>query len=97
MTKLADPPADFHAPRAAGVFRIPVARINDFAAAAASACCSVWRIDLHGASSKAEVIARLAAALHFPDWFGHNWDALSDCLSDLGWLPYLHPRRMQWT
>lgn len=45
------------------------------------------RIDLAGCVDKAGLLARLAAALQFPAWFGHNWDALADCLTDLSWLP----------
>ncbi len=45
------------------------------------------RIDLAGCTGKAELLDRFAAALHFPAWFGHNWDALADLLCDLSWLP----------
>ncbi len=45
------------------------------------------RVDLAGCSEKAELLARLAKALGFPAWFGHNWDALADCVTDLGWRP----------
>jgi len=34
---------------------------------------------------KPAVLQNIALALGFPDWFGHNWDALEDCLTDLSW------------
>ena len=43
------------------------------------------RISLEGASDKKQVLERIAAGLAFPQWFGANWDALEDCLSDLSW------------
>jgi RNAse (barnase) inhibitor barstar len=45
------------------------------------------RVDLAGCRDKQEFLARTAAALGFPDWFGGNWDALFDCLADLSWRP----------
>lgn len=36
--------------------------------------------------SKADLLAVLASAGHFPDYFGSNWDALQDCLRDLSWI-----------
>jgi RNAse (barnase) inhibitor barstar len=45
------------------------------------------RVDLAGCLDKSQLLERIAAALGFPGWFGHNWDALFDCLADLSWRP----------
>lgn len=47
----------------------------------------VLDVSLQGATSKDEVLRRIARALDFPDWFGGNWDALGDSLCDLSWQP----------
>ncbi|MER7345098.1 barstar family protein [Streptomyces aurantiacus] len=44
-------------------------------------------LDLTGVRDKAAFMDRCATALTLPDWFGRNWDALADCLSDLSWAP----------
>ena len=40
-------------------------------------------IDCGGCADKKELHARIAAALSFPDWYGHNLDALYDCLNEI--------------
>ena len=34
-------------------------------------------------AAKEELLKNIAQALDFPDWFGHNWDALEDCLTEV--------------
>ncbi len=37
-------------------------------------------------ADKQAVLAWYAEALRFPSYFGENWDAFSDCLTDLSWI-----------
>lgn len=53
------------------------------AAAAAGAGYAVHVLPARRSGSKQQLLAELASALAFPGWFGHNWDALADCLADL--------------
>ncbi|MFB7506600.1 barstar family protein [Streptomyces broussonetiae] len=39
-------------------------------------------LDLDGVVDKAGLMDRVARALALPDWFGRNWDALADSLTD---------------
>lgn len=38
-------------------------------------------------SGRETFFTEVAHALGFPDYFGRNWDAVHDCLTDLSWLP----------
>jgi len=68
-----------------GVYRAPHGR--DVADAALGSALKVVRIGLAGAATKDALLAGIAGALDFPEWFGGNWDALEDCLTDLSWSP----------
>ena len=67
-----------------GVYR--ARKVDDILDAARGSAIKVARIGLADASDKAELMERIAHALEFPQWFGGNWDALEDCLTDLSWL-----------
>ena len=74
-------------PQQAGVFFVLDEDLAPLEAAARSADLAVRRIDLRACRDKAALLDRFADALGTPDSQGRNWDALSDQLRDLGWLP----------
>lgn len=55
------------------------------AAEGARAGWHVVRLDALG--DRAAFLAECARAFALPDWFGHNWDALADALSDVQHRP----------
>ena len=71
----------------AGVYHLPSGASGAIERAAAGLGFAVVRTNLSDCENKAEFLRRIASAMTFPDWFGHNWDALTDCLTDLSWLP----------
>jgi len=74
-------------PANAGVFAVTDGDLPALAAAARDVGLRICRVDLEGCHDKRTLLARLAAQLDFPAGFGGNWDALSDNLTDLSWLP----------
>ncbi|MFE7070994.1 barstar family protein [Streptomyces sp. NPDC057620] len=42
----------------------------------------VVTLDLDGVADKAGLMERCVRALELPEWFGRNWDALADSLTD---------------
>ena len=67
-------------PSRSGVYR--VSRMAEVEDAVRGSNLSLVRVRF---ADKAQLLKNIASALSFPDWFGHNWDALEDCLTDLSW------------
>lgn len=69
----------------AGVFEIPEGGSSALLAAASANAYLVYRIDFRKARSREEMLKSIGDSMGLPPWFGNNYDALVDCLCDLGW------------
>ena len=74
-------------PGRAGVYFVTNDDLHTMGMAARDASLLVRSIDLRGCKSKATLLLRMSNALDTATGSGRNWDALSDQLRDLSWLP----------
>ena len=72
-------------PSRSGVYR--TSRADVVADAVRGSRLNFARVPLDGIHTKEDLLDRIALAISFPEWFGRNWDALEDCLTDLSWCP----------
>jgi RNAse (barnase) inhibitor barstar len=69
-----------------GVFYLPGSVApKSIQAAARSAGFAYFHIEGKSIAKKEQLLNHVATALHFPGHFGHNWDALEECLVDMEW------------
>jgi hypothetical protein len=73
--------------RSAGLYQLvtPIST-DDLVALSQAQGARLFYINGTFVKSKADFLQAVAKALMFPDYFGNNWDALEDCLTDLDWL-----------
>jgi hypothetical protein len=72
--------------RKSGVFRAVVAPPS-LETAAQDAGLAFCVVDASAVRTKSQFLGLLGRTLAFPSWFGRNWDALEDCLTDASWMP----------
>jgi hypothetical protein len=46
-----------------------------------------FQVNCSRVHTKQRLLSVLAHGLGFPSYFGENWDALMDCLTDMSWAP----------
>ncbi|NTV72246.1 MAG: barstar family protein [Azonexaceae bacterium] len=72
---------------ASGVYHLATTQQVTIETAARHANLCVLKADIAKQASTQDVLLQLGTALGFPDWYGANFDALFDCLTDADWHP----------
>ena len=70
-----------------GLYHFPRHRQATIAKAADRQHLRLLLAEILPPADKAKVLAQIGKALAFPDWYGANFDALFDCLTDADWQP----------
>ena len=78
---------DLTRPAQSGVYFVGTNDLDRLAKIALRDELCVCRTDLSGCHDRDDLLRRLSVSLKLPASFGHNWDALADCLRDLRWIP----------
>ena len=47
----------------------------------------IFYLDGREIRDKQSFLQKMAEVMQFPDYFGYNWDALEECITDLDWYP----------
>jgi hypothetical protein len=47
----------------------------------------IFYLDGREVCDKQSFLSKISTVMKFPDYFGHNWDALDECITDLDWCP----------
>jgi hypothetical protein len=68
-----------------GVYAPGEAPVSEIRRSAADSRLAFFHVDLAGVTGKPGFMSAAASAFAFPDYFGENWDAFEDCLTDLDW------------
>jgi len=70
-----------------GVYMITRGTCLDIRNAAQTGGLEFIEVNLRDVIGKKDFLKKTAGALGFPAYFGMNWDAFSDCLTDMVWKP----------
>lgn len=65
-----------------GVYHLPPTHRAELEQTAAHLGWPVFTVDISACRKAAEALRQIGTALHFPTWYGANFDALFDCLTD---------------
>ena len=71
----------------AGLYHLPAAHRNSLPDLIAKAHQTLLQADVSACTGSHETLRELGKAFNFPTWYGINFDALHDCLTDLDWQP----------